>query len=425
MSVAVAGREETGGTVLARLRAAPLAVLDVGTAGIGCLVARPRPSRGFGLLARALAESRGIRAGGVIDAEAARQAVVEALEAAEEQAGERLSRVVLVSGAGRPRSRLVRVDVALDGAPVREGHIRRGLLEAVRIARRPDEVALHAVPVEGVVDGRRLRDPRGARGARLELLAVVVLADAGEVEGLVALVEACHVRVEEVIAAPYAAATAALTEDEAERGALVLDCGAGTTSLAHVGDGRLLFVHAVPYGGAHLTGDLAYGLGTSRRAAERIKVLNGTLAPHDGDARIDVPAADGEGIERTVPLAEIATILRARTEEILDFLAEGIEAQRDLFDGRPPRSVVLTGGGAQLEGLLELAEEVFGLPVRRARLGLVFGPQGMEDDPALAAASGALALACGDDGGLGWQELQARGPHGVWRRLVRWFGRDD
>ncbi|GBD42381.1 Cell division protein FtsA [bacterium HR39] len=411
--------------MLARLRATPLTVLDLGTAGIRCLVARPRPSRGFGLLARSLAESRGLRAGAVTDADAARRAVAEALEAAEEQAGERLSRVVVVGAAGRPRSRTVRVDVPLQGNAVRDSHIRRALHEAVRIARQPGETALHAVPVEGTVDGRTLRDPRGMRGERLELLATVVLADADALAALVDLVESCHVVVEDVIAAPYAAATAALTEDEAERGALVLDFGAGTTSAAHVADGRLLFTYAVPYGSVHLTHDLAYGLGTSRRAAERIKVLNGHLFPPDGDARVDVPAADGEGIERTAPLAEIATILRARIEEILDFLAEGIEAQRDLFDGRPPRAVVLTGGGAQLEGLVELAERVFGLPVRRARLGLVFGPQGIEDDPSLAAASGALALASGDDGGLSFQELGRRPPGGLLGRLARWFVGDD
>jgi len=425
VSTAIQEDAAGGRIVLTRFRTTPLCVLDAGTSGVRCLVARPRPSRGFGLLARALCESRGLRAGAVVDFDAARVAIAEALEAAEAEAGEPLSRVVLVSGVGRPRSRTVRVDVMLQGDAVRESHIQQALREAVRIARQPGEVALHAVPVEGVVDGRTLRDPRGARGERLELLATVVLADGEAVEGLVRLVEACHVQVEDVIAAPYAAATAALTEDEAERGALVLDFGAGTTSAAHVVDGRLLFVHTVPYGGVHLTGDLAYGLGTSRRAAERIKVLNGTLFPYDGDARVDVPAADGEEVERTVPVAEIATILRARIEEILDFLAEGIEAQRDLFDGRPPRGVVLAGGGAQLEGLVELAERMFGLPVRRARPGLVFGPQGIEDDPALAAASGALALACGDDGGLSFRQFGHHAPSGLWRRLSRWFAGDD
>jgi len=423
VSAVVEPGEAGGRTVLAPLRATPLAVLDVGTDRFACFLARPRPSRGFALLGRGLREAAGMRAGAVDEPEAAAAALAATLQAAEEEAGEEIRGVVVVTSAGRPRSRLVRVEVEVPGGIVREAHIRRALDAARRIALRAGETALHAVPVEGVVDGgRALRDPRGARGTRLDLLATVVVAEAAAVETVVDAVAACHVEVADVIAAPYAAGVAVAGEDELERGVLVAEFGAGTTALAHFHDGRLLFVHTVPWGGRHLTADLAYGLSTSPRVAERLKTLHGSLGHRDGDLRIEVPGPEGGEVETTVARADLARILRARVEEIFDFLEKGIEAQRDLFDGRPPRSVVLSGGGSLLDGLAETAEEIFGLPVRRGRAGLVFGPAGVEDDPGFAAASGALALAVGDDGGLSWHDMNRAEGGGWLARLTRWLG---
>ncbi len=424
MSAVLEPEDETGRGMLAPLRTTPLAVLDVGSGRIACFLARPRPSHGFVLLGRGFQQAAGIRAGVPHEVGAATAAIAATLQEAEEAAGEEIRGVVLVTSAGRPRSRLVRVELEVAGGVVREAHLRSALEEARRIALKPGEVALHAVPVEGVVDGgKALRDPRGARGARLDLLATVVVADAPAIDTLLDAVGACHLEVLEVMAAPYAAGVAVASEDEMERGVLVAEFGAGTTGLAHFHDGRLLFVHTVPWGGRHLTADLAYGLATSPRIAERLKTLHGSLDAADGDLRLEVPGASGGEVETTIARADLARILRARVEEIFDFLREGIEAQRDLFDGRPPRSVVLSGGGSELDGLDRLAEEVFGLPVRRGRAGLVHGREGIEDDPTFAAASGALALAAGDDGGLSWHDMNRAEGGGWLARLTRWLGR--
>ena len=423
-------REEAKPSMLAQLRASPLAVVDVGTTKIACFIARPRPSRGFNLLGRGYQLAEGFERGEVVDAAAAANSLAAVLHEAEAQAGETLREVVLVTTAGRPRSRVVEVEEELQGAPLHDERLGRLLRAAARAACGEEEEVLHVVPVEVRVDGGRpLRNPRGIRGERVALAAAVVTARAAPLRALLQCLERCHLHAVEVVAAGYAAAIGAATEEEMERGCLVLDFGGGTTTLAHFADGRLACLDAVPYGGEHVTGDIVYGLSTSRSFAERLKTLQGSVIARgaDEDARITVPQlGDASGAPSAeIPRAQLVRIVRARVEEILEFVQERIRAQGELFDRRPPRSIVLTGGGSTLDGLEELVEEMFGIPARRGRPGLVQSRDGIEDEPCCAAASGALALAVGDDDGLSWSELQEAGGLSGWLgRFARWFERN-
>jgi cell division protein FtsA len=216
------------------------------------------------------------------------------------------------------------------------------------------------------------------------------------------------------VAASYAAGLACLAEEETERGCLLIDLGGGSTSLAHFAGGRLALVERVPYGGDHVTKDLAWGLSTGRQPAERIKNLFGGVQWRacDDNTRIEVPVLGDHPELPTgeVPRTRITQIVRARIEEIFLIAQERLRAHVDFLERCPPRSLVLTGGGSQLEGIDELAQEMFGLPARRGRPELIRGADGgFESDPCCATASGAVALTLGRDGGRGWSEAGGQG----------------
>ena len=257
-------------------RGQPFGVLDIGSSKLCCYIARPRPGQGVQLLGRGYQLAEGLKGGEVVDAEAAEASVLAALHEAEQQSGETLREIWLAVSGGRPESSLC-------------GSIARFMGEAsptpifsscstALAARRPAPSArcLHAVPVEVSIDGGRpLRDACGLSGQRLAIVAHLVTVSGPALRNLLACLERCHVETEGVVCASYAAAIGCLAEDELERGCLVLDFGGGTTGFTHFAGGRLSLVGQVPYGGDHITGDLAYGLSTSRQHAERIKNLFG------------------------------------------------------------------------------------------------------------------------------------------------------
>ena len=206
-------------------------------------------------------------------------------------------------------------------------------------ARQDGAETLHALPVQITLDGGQpLRDPRGLIGRRLALVVHLVQVAAAPLYNLVAAVERCHLDIAGVVAAPYAAGIASLSEDEMGLGALVLDLGGGVTGVARFADGRLQDIHSVPLGGRHVTQDLAFGLSTGWPQAERLKTLYGSVLSRAGDAhqRLEVP---GLGDPDNPPLqivsrARLTEIMRPRVEEIFQLVRTRLEGERGAA-GRP------------------------------------------------------------------------------------------
>lgn len=380
------------------------AVLDVGTTKTCCLVARSRPGGRPELLGAGLQYTAGLRAGEVVDAQEVEASILAVVQEAEERAGEVLREVLLAVGAGRPTSRRVTVEARLGGRAVTEADMRRVLEQAQAEARAEGAEVLHALPIEVSVDGgRRLRDPRGLIGDRLAVGVHLVSVDVAPLHNLIACVERCHLEVAGVVAAPYASGIAGLSADEAELGAVVLDLGGGVTGVAAFAGGRLRHLDVVPVGGQHITQDVAYGLSTGLAHAERIKNLYGSVVRRAGDERrrLEVPlvGAHAEGASHVVPRARLAEIIRPRVEEVFQLALDRLA----LGPALPAAArLVLTGGVSRLEGIAELAEEMFGLPARVAepRPG---GPARLGDPASAMTAAGVLAFAVGGDGGLAYR----------------------
>jgi cell division protein FtsA len=382
-------------------RTAVVAALDIGTSKIACIIARLRPAHGrdaprgrthsVQIIGFGHTVARGMKAGTVVDIERVEESIRRAVDLAERSAKVEIASVVLSVSGGRIGSEAFAASVRLPGPEVESGDVARVLDAASLHSIRDGRAVLHSIPVSfGLDDVTGIRDPRGMVGATLNADLHVATADFPALRNLILAVERCHLSVEGVVAAPYAAGLAALNDDEAELGATVIDLGAGTATLAAFVNGNCVHVDGIALGGHNVTVDLARGLSTRLSEAERIKSLYGDVIEGGSDHTdlIMVPGMDehARGRGTAVTRAQVIRIARARIDEIFDLLRERLERAGVL--GLSGRNLVLTGGGAQLGGVPELASRLFGASVRIGIPRAVGGFNQAATGPAFAVAAG-------------------------------------
>ena len=256
------------------------------------------------------------------------------------------------------------VTVSRKDREISEADIRRALDAAQSAALPSDREILHALPQEFVVDEQGgISDPKGMLGSRLEVNVHLVTGQTTRSKTLLTCVNRAGIEVAEMVFEPLAAGKAALSDDERDLGVLLLDIGSGTTGFALFGDGEMQHSAVLPIGAGHFTNDLAMVLRTPYPDAEKIKVKDGCCLGSmvQEEEGIAVPAVAG-GASRVVPRREICEILQARAEELLSLVRADLV--KGGWDGALRGGVVLTGGGAQLDGLLEMAGQVFGSSAR-------------------------------------------------------------
>jgi cell division protein FtsA len=411
-----------------RRRQGPVAALDVGGGKVTCLVGAPRRHGEFDLLGVGHRVAQGLRGGEIVDFQAVQASILAAVQEAEQAAGVTLRNVIVVTAVGRPVSSTLELDVRLSGRAVAGQDITRLLVAARARAADPERVVLHVLPGAIAIDGRpTMRDPRGMRAGRLGLNAIVVHAAAAPLRQLIGCVESCHLKVENVVASAYATAYACLTREEVEFGTVLLDLGADVTGLAVFGDGRVFGLGAVPLGGAHVTRDLAIGLRTTRVHAERLKTLYGSVrsCPSDERQKIVVPRiGDGGDVERgEESRARLTDVIRPRLQETLGLVQDQIRTMMALPNLTTRSHLVLAGGASDLDGLSDLAADLFDMDARSGRPACLWRADGQAEDRAgFAAAAGALALSAVDDGGLGFldQSGSALAP-ARWSKIGQWW----
>ena len=388
---------------IAPRRSALVAALDVGSSKVACLIARLRPHAPQQVLTRRThaievvgfghTEARGMKAGGVVNLDQAEETIRLAVDAAEQMASVEIESVVLSISAGRLASELFAADVDVVGSAVSEGDIARVLAAGSRHSQRDGRAVLHSLPVGYSIDGTDgIRDPRGMLGSRFGVDMHVATTDTAAARNLMLAVERCHLAVEAMTAAPYAAGLCALADDEADLGAAVVDIGAGTTTVAVFAHGRFVHADAFALGGNHVTMDLARGLTARLADAERIKTLHGSAISGGSDERdiITVPPVGEDEREppHVVSRAALVRIISPRVEEILEMVRDRLAASP--FAADPGARVVLTGGSSQLAGLPEIAARIL---ARRVRVGRPLGVAGLPEaakGPAFAVAAGLL-----------------------------------
>ncbi|MBV8791301.1 MAG: cell division protein FtsA [Pseudolabrys sp.] len=384
-------------------RSAADAALDVGTSKIACLIARlePKPpqdvlrrrSHGVRVLGFGHTAARGMKAGGVVDLVACEQVVRHAIDLAERQADVQLESVVVSLSGGRLGGEQFKAGIQLGGGSVTDGDIARVLAAASHHSVRDGRAVLHSLPIGYALDAASgIRNPRGMLGRQFAVDMHMVTGDVATARNLMLTVERAHLSVEAMVASPYASALAVLADDETDLGAATIDLGAGTTTIAVFSQGRFVHADGFALGGSHVTMDLARGLNARITDAERIKTFYGTVLAGGSDERdmITVPPVGDDDREppQFVPREMVVRMIKPRVEEILEMVRDRLASSP--FAAEPRARVVLTGGGSQLAGIVDLASRILNRPVRIGRpLGVAGLPEAAKG-PAFAVAAGLL-----------------------------------
>jgi len=369
-----------------------VAGLDVGTTKVCCVVAKQDAGPGAEVLGTGLAPSLGSKRGMVVNIDSTVQSVVEAVREAEQMSGVEVGEVNVGIAGGHIKSMNSRGIVAIS-SPDREitkKDIDRCIEQAKAIALPVDREVLHVLPKEFAVDDQRgIKDPRGMVATRLEAEVHIVTGAITSAQNLVRSVNRAGLKVNRLVLEPLASARAVLTPDEMELGVALVDMGGGTTDMAIFHEGSVRHTSVLAVGGDQVTRDLAVGLRTPRLAAEQIKqkyaVAMTSLVAEDGVVEVaDVGGRRARMIDRSY----IAEITQARLEEVITLVKReiGQSGYADLLAA----GVVLTGGCANMEGIAELAEEIFNTPTR---IGLPLGVTGLSEsvaDPLFATGVGLI-----------------------------------
>lgn len=353
-----------------------LVALDVGSTKTCAIIADIEDGTAK-FLAMGGAESKGSRKGLIVNLDAAVSSIRRALEEAESVAGVPVESAIVGIAGSHVRGVNSRGGISL-GARSRDierEDVRRAVDAARAISLPEDREVLHVLPQEFWVDHQDgIRDPIGMIGQKLEVNVHIVTASAAATQNVVSAVNRAGVVVTDTALEPLASAEAVLTQDERELGCCLLDIGGGTTEMVVFGSGVARHAAALPVGGDHFSNDLAVGLRTPIPEAEKIKREHG-CAWHEligEDTPIEI-ASVGDRPPRTVFARMLNEIVEPRAQELFALVRD--ELKRAGLDKQIPAGLVLAGGGAKLSGLIELAENIFSLPVRLAV------PRGLEGMP--------------------------------------------
>lgn len=364
--------------------------LDIGSTKIVAIAAEVEAGGHLSVIGLGEVPSGGLRRGIVVDIEHTAQAIAQAVDMAERMAGHRLQRAFV--GITGPHIESINnrgiVAVAGENREVTIEDVERVLQAAKVIPLASERQIIHVLPRQYIVDGYGgITDPVGMTGSRLEVETLIVTAAGAAVQNLVKSVQRAGIEVQELVLNPLASAEAVLQVAERELGAVVVDLGGGTTEIAIIAQGGLWFASVLPVGGEHITSDIAVGLRTPINQAERIKKEWGRLPSSSvpENELFQVPNVGGEGTH-TVSQKMLAGIIEPRVEEILGLVRQ--EISRADFKGLLPGGVVLTGGGALLPGMAQLASEILELPVRIGFPSRLGGLADMVASPAYATAVG-------------------------------------
>ncbi|MBP7001543.1 cell division protein FtsA [Amaricoccus sp.] len=392
----------------AALRRGVIAVLDIGTSKVSCLVlqfvpsddesdapdARPTLTQGaFRVIGASNTRSRGVAFGEIAAMEECERAIRTAIQAAQKMASLRVDHVIVSFAGGRPRSYGCTGETEVEHGAVAERDIGHVLAACDIPDYGQDREALHALPVNFCLDNRTgLTDPRGQIGKILAVDMHLLTIAATPLRNVLHCIRRCDLELAGVVVAPYASGLASLVEDEQELGAACVDIGGGVTGLSVFVRRQMIYADTVRMGGVHVTSDICQGLQVSMQDAERLKTMHGGLIATGLDDRemIELPSilGDWDHDRRQISRAELIGVMRPRVEEILEEVRARLDASG--FEYLPSQRIVLTGGSAQIPGLEFVASHILG---RQCRVGKPLRVQGLPQSATGAAFSTAVGLA--------------------------------
>ena len=396
--------------------------LDIGTSKVVAIVCEINADGQVEIIGIGSHPSRGLKKGVVVNIESTVQSIQRAVEEAELMAGCQIHSVYAGIAGSHIRSLNSHGIVAIRDNEVTAADVDRVIDAARAVAIPADQKILHILPQEFIIDHQEgIREPIGMSGVRLEAKVHIVTGAVSAAQNIIKCVRRCGLEVDDIILEQLASSYAVLTEDEKELGVCLVDIGGGTTDIAIFIEGAIRHTAVIPIAGDQVTNDIAVALRTPTQFADEIKIKYGCALRQLAHANesIEVPSV-GDRPPRRLARQTLAEVIEPRYEELLGLVQS--ELQRSGYESLIAAGVVLTGGTAKMEGVIELAEEVFHLPVR---LGVPQNVMGLADvvrNPIHATGVGLLLFACQNRGTNRGVDAKVReGVKGVWGRMKGWF----
>ena len=395
--------------------------LDIGTSKVVAIVGEVMQDGELEVIGIGSHPSRGLKKGVVVNIESTVHSIQRAVEEAELMAGCQIHSVYAGIAGSHIRSLNSHGIVAIRDKEVAPGDVERVIDAARAVAIPADQKILHILPQEFVIDSQEgIREPVGMCGVRLEAKVHMVTGAVSAAQNIIKCVRRCGLEVDDIILEQLASSYSVLTDDEKELGVCIVDIGGGTTDIAVFTEGSIRHTAVIPIAGDQVTNDIAVALRTPTQHAEEIKVKYACALTQMASAEesIEVPSI-GDRPPRRLARQTLAEVVEPRYEELLTLIQA--ELRRSGFEDLVAAGIVMTGGSSKIEGLIDLAEEVFHMPVRLGMPQYVTGLVDVVRNPIYATGVGLLLFGHHNrdqqslDIGLG------KGLRGVWDRMKGWF----
>ena len=367
--------------------------LDIGTSKVVALVGEVGLDGSIELLGLGSQPSRGLKKGVVVNIESTVQSIQRAVEEAELMAGCEIHSVFAGIAGSHVRSLNSHGVVGVRDKEVSHGDVEHVIDAAKAVAIPADQKILHVLPQEFIVDGQEgIRDPIGMSGVRLEAKVHIVTGADSAAQNIEKCIQRCGLEVDDVVLEQLASSFAVLTEDEKELGVCIVDVGGGTTDIAVFAGGAIRHTAVIPIAGDQVTNDIAVSMRTPTQYAEDIKIKYACALSQlaNPDETIEVPSV-GDRPPRRLARQTLAEIVEPRYEELFALVRD--ELRRAGLEEQVATGIVLTGGSSKMEGAIELAEEVFHMPVRLGVPQYVSGLVDVVSNPIHATGVGLLLYA--------------------------------
>jgi cell division protein FtsA len=399
--------------------------LDIGTSKVVAIVGEITPEGGLNIVGIGRHRSRGLKKGTVVNIESTVQSIQRAVEEAELMAGCRIHSVYAGIAGNHIRSMNSHGIVAIRDREVFPADIERVIDAAQAVAIPADQKILHILPQEYIIDSQEgVKEPLGMSGVRLEAKVHLVTCATNAYQNIEKCIRRCGLEVDEIILDQLASSSAVLTEDETDLGVCMIDIGGGTTDIAIFTEGAIRHTGVIPIAGDQVTNDIAMALRTPTEHAEELKIkyacaLSQLASPDD---LIKVPGV-GDRAPRELSRQSLADVVEPRYDELFHLIQA--EIRHSGYADLLAAGLVLTGGTSKMEGGVELAEEIFHMPVRIGMPTEVSGLTDIVRNPTYSTGVGLLLYAMKQV-----QEREGREPVRepvvtLFERVKRFFFRDD
>lgn len=395
--------------------------LDIGTSKVVALVGEVSPEGDVSIVGIGSHKSVGLKKGVVVNIESTVQSIQRAVEEAELMAGCQIHSVHAGIAGNHIRSLNSHGIVAIKDREVYQTDIDRVLDAAQAVAIPADQKILHLLPQEYIIDDQEgVKEPLGMSGVRLEAKVHLVTCAANAAQNIEKCIRRCGLEVEDIILEQLASSYAILTDDEKELGVCMVDIGGGTTDIAIFTEGAIRHTGVIPIAGDQVTNDIAMALRTPTQYAEEIKIRYAcALAKLTGvDETIKVPSV-GDRPPRDLSRQALAEVVEPRYDELFT-LVQG-EIRRSGFEDMIAAGIVLTGGTSKMEGVVELAEEIFHMPVRLGAPQNVNGLKDIVNNPIYSTGVGLLHYG---KGRVSESDYHTKSSDGALSKLKSWFVRN-